>query len=151
MHVSGEEWALRGHCGRAKGQEEGVPGHPTWVSTSYRPPSVRACWGAHACSQPPSLHPCVLRSSPRQNASQSQPSCNSLWRNMDFWGPCFLLRSNSAICMLEKYWQPSDLSYLFKALPHGNAALLYWGEVCVLFNSERQAPRIACKINVNQL
>lgn len=105
----------------------------------------------------PSLQPAPLSpspcagSNPRRNPSASQPSHHVLWRNVDFWGPCVLLRPSPVICMLEKYWQPSDLPYLFKALPHGNAALFYGGEVCVLFNSEGQEPRIACKINVNQL
>lgn len=145
-HVLGE-WALRGHCAQAREQKEGVAPNPNCTSTFYRPLSLEL--GMSSPMQlAPSLYRCVCCSAA---FSPSQPSCNVLWWNGDSWGPSSLFRSNPTICMLEKYWQPSDLSYLLQALPLRNAALFYWGEVCVLFNSECQAPRIAGKINVNQL
>lgn len=146
-----EPWACLGwvstESAQAGEQKEGVAPNPNCTSTFHRSLSLEL--GMSSPTQlVPSLCRCVCCSAA---FSPSQPSCNVLWWNGDSWGPSSLFRSNPTICTLGKYWQPSALSYLLQALPHRNAALFYWGEVCVLFNSERQAPRIAGKINVNQL
>lgn len=138
-------WGLSTHCAQAKGQRVvcafiQVQKPPLWalnpdLTAGYLSPSKLL------------LAPILLQAPLPQN---SLPSCSAFY-SVDFRSPCFMFRLNPAICMLEKYWQFSNLSYLLKAFPHSNVALFSWGKVCVLLNSECWVPRIAYKINVNQV
>lgn len=136
-------WDLSTHCGKAKSRRWCVYSSRS-SSLFFEPLTLILRTAGH-------LSPSVLLLAPILfKAQNSQLSCSAFYY-VDSWSPCFLFRLNAAICVLEKYWQFSDLSYLLKAFPHSNAALFYWGKVCVLFNSECWVPRIACKINVNQV
>lgn len=130
-HVWGQ-WALSGHSGWVQGQEEGVSD----IQPEPVPPEL-------LCATGPSLHQCVTAPVPgrtplSQNSRPALLPCT----------PNTLAHHLHATKILTTLPTPK---YLLKALPHRNAALFYWGSMCVLFNSERQEPRIAHKINVNQL
>lgn len=111
--------------------------HPSWASTTYGPVALGTCpW-----APPLSISVWLLQSRAELLFLRTRPALL----------PCTPNTLAHHLHAAKILTTPSTPSYLLKALPHRNAALLYWGSVCVLFNSERQAPRIARKINVNQL